>query len=49
MRGLLCTRTAAMEWLVPRREEVPMLSDGYVVSFVPFLERRLMMPPHQFL
>ena len=47
-RGLLCGRTNAAEWLVPDREDAPMLPDGYVVSFVPFHERGLAVPPHPF-
>ena len=38
-----------MEWLVPGHEEVSAPPNGYVVSFVPFLERGLTMPPHRFL
>ena len=34
--GLLRGRTDMMEWLVLGHEEVPMLTDGYIVSFVPF-------------
>jgi hypothetical protein len=42
--GLLA-RTEALEWVVFGDEEVPMLPDGYVVSFIPFYERRLMASP----
>jgi hypothetical protein len=45
-RGLLRVRTTMMEWLVLGHEEVPVPPNGYVVSFVPFLERGLVMPPH---
>jgi hypothetical protein len=44
--GLLHMRTVAMEWLMPSRKEVPASLDGYVVLFVPFLKRGLVMPPH---
>ena len=47
-RGLLCRRTNAVEWLVPDREDAPALLDAYVVSFVPFHERGLAIPPHPF-
>ena len=46
--GLLCWRTNAMEWLVLGHEEVPIPLDGYIVSFVPFHERGLVVPPHLF-
>ena len=36
------------EWLVPGHEEVPALPDDYIVSFTPFHERGLMIPPHPF-
>jgi hypothetical protein len=42
---LLRVRTKANEWIVPGDEEVPMPPDGYVVSFVPFHERGLAVPP----
>ena len=45
---LLRGRTNAMERLVPRHEEVPMPPDCYIVSFAPFHERGLMIPPHPF-
>jgi hypothetical protein len=48
-KGLLRARTAANEWLVPDNEDEPMLQDGYVVSFVPFHECGLAMPPQIFL
>ena len=47
-RGLLRGSTNAMEWLVPGHEEVPMPPDGYIVSFAPFYERGLTIPPHPF-
>ena len=47
-RGLLHGRTDAAEWLVPGREDAPAPPDGYVVSFVLFLERGLTVPPHPF-
>ena len=46
--GLLCGRTDVVEWLVPSCEDAPALPDGYVVSFAPFHEHRLMIPPHPF-
>ena len=46
--GLLHGRTDAAEWLVPSHEEALALPDGYVVSFVFFHERGLMVPPHLF-
>jgi hypothetical protein len=48
-KGLLHARTIVNEWIVPDNEEEPMPPYGYVVSFVPFLERGLAMPPHRFL
>jgi hypothetical protein len=48
-KGLLHARTARNEWLVPDNEDELMLPDGYVVSFVPFHECGLAMPPHRFL
>ena len=47
-RGLLRGRTNAVEWLVPGHEDAPALLDGYVVSFAPFHERGLTVPPHPF-
>ena len=47
-RGLLHGRTDAVEWLMPGREDAPAPPDGYVVSFVPFHERGLVVPPHPF-
>ena len=46
--GLLHGRTDAAEWLVPGREDAPAPPDGYVVSFAPFDERGLAVPPHSF-
>ena len=46
--GLLCGRTDAVEWLMPGREDAPMRPNGYVVSFVPFHENGLAVPPHLF-
>ena len=40
-RGLLRGRTDAAEWLVPGREDLSALPDGYVISFAPFHERGL--------
>ena len=47
-RGLLCWRTDAVEWLVPGHEGAPVPPDGYVISFAPFHERGLTVPPHPF-
>jgi hypothetical protein len=47
--GILHTRIAIMEWLVPCGEDVPASLDGYVVAFVPFIECGLVSPPHRFL
>ena len=47
-RGLLRGRTDAMEWLVSNHEEVPMSPNGYIISFVPFHEHGLAIPPHSF-
>jgi hypothetical protein len=46
-RRLLQVTTEVHEWIVPSVEEVPMPPDGYVVTFVPFHERGLVVP-HQF-
>jgi len=46
--SLLRGRTDAVEWLVPGREEAPVPPDGYVMSFAPFHERGLAIPPHPF-
>ena len=47
-RGLLHGRTDAAEWLVLGREDAPAPPDSYIVSFVPFHERGLMVPPYPF-
>jgi hypothetical protein len=44
-RGLLPVRTEALGWSVPDEEEVPTLSNGYIVSFTLFHEHRLAAPP----
>jgi hypothetical protein len=49
MEGLLRARTAANEWVIPDNEHEMMPPDGYVVSFIPFHECGLAMPPHRFL
>ena len=46
--GLLRGRIDVAEWLVPSHEDAPAPPDGYVVSFMPFHERRLMIPPNAF-
>ena len=46
--GLLRERTDAAKWLVPGCEDATALPDGYVVSFAPFHERGLIVPPHPF-
>ena len=46
--GLLRGRTDAAEWLVPGCEDALAPPDGYVVSFTPFHEHGLMVPPHPF-
>jgi hypothetical protein len=48
-RSLFHERTEVAEWLMPGHEEAPTPPDGYVVSFVPFQEHRLAIPPHSFL
>ena len=48
-RGLLRGRTEVVEWLMPGREEAPAPPNGYIVSFVPFHEHGLTIPPHPFL
>ena len=45
---LLRWRTEAIEWLVPDREGAPAPPDGFVVSFAPFHERGLAIPPYPF-
>ena len=46
--GILCGRTDTMEWLVPGYEKMSVPPDGYVMSFAPFHERGLTIPPHLF-
>ena len=46
--GLLCGRTDAAEWLMPGHEDASAPLDNYIVSFTPFHERRLLVPPHLF-
>ena len=41
-------RIDMVEWLMPGCEEVPAPPNGYVVSFTPFHEHGLMIPPHPF-
>jgi hypothetical protein len=48
-RELLYARTTEMEWLMPGGEDAPVPPDGYIVAFMPFLERGLASPPHRFL
>jgi hypothetical protein len=48
-RGLLHVRTDSCEWELPGDDEFPAPPAGYVVSFVHFHERGLVMPPHRFL
>ena len=35
-KGLLRTRTTAMEWIIPGGKDEPSPLDGYIISFVPF-------------
>jgi hypothetical protein len=44
--GLLRARTEVNEWIMLSDKKVLMLPDGYVVSFVPFHECNLVVPPH---
>jgi hypothetical protein len=44
-RGILQARTEVNEWIVPG-DEVSMPPDGYVISFMPFHELGLAVPPH---
>ena len=46
--GLLRGRTNVAEWLVPGHKDASALPDGDVVSFAPFHDRGLMIPPHLF-
>jgi len=36
------------EWLVPSCEDASAPPESYIVSFMPFHERRLTVPPHPF-
>ena len=47
-RGLLHRRTDVVEWLMPGHKDASASPAGYVVSFVPFHECGLMIPPHPF-
>ena len=47
-RGLLRRRTDVAEWLVPSCEDASAPPESYIVSFMPFHERRLTVPPHPF-
>jgi hypothetical protein len=47
--GLLHAWTVAKEWLLPSKEDVPSLLDGYVVSFANFHKCGFMTPTHRFL
>jgi hypothetical protein len=47
-RGLLRARTEVNEWIMLGDKKVLMPPDGYVISFVPFHERGLAVPPHRF-
>ena len=46
--GLLHGRTYAVEWLMPDHEDAPAPPDSYIISFTPFHERGLAVPPHPF-
>ena len=48
-RGLLYVWTMAEEWLLPGKEHVPSLPNGYVVSFARFHEQGFATPAHGFL
>jgi hypothetical protein len=48
-RNLLRATTEVMEWLMPTSEDAPTPPNGYVMSFTPFHEHGLMIPPHKFL
>jgi len=47
-RGLLHGRSDTVEWLVLGHEDALAPPGGYVVSFMPFHERGLMIPSHPF-
>lgn len=48
-KGMLCARTTAEEWILPRSEQVLEPPSGYVVSFAAFHERGFGSPLHDFL
>ena len=48
IKRVLRGRTDAAEWLMPGQEDAPALPNGYVVSFAPFYECGLVVPPHPF-
>jgi hypothetical protein len=48
-RGLLPTRTDALEWILSGDERFLASPDGYVVSFTHFHERGLATPAYRFL
>ena len=48
-RSLLRAWTSAEEWLLPSEEDLPLLSDGYVVSVAHFHEHGFTNPAHRFL
>jgi hypothetical protein len=48
-KGLLHGRIEENEWLISGDEDASASPDGYVISFIPFHERRLVVPPHRFL
>jgi hypothetical protein len=45
---LIYERIEAMEWLAPGDEDVMRPLEGHIVSFLPFHERGLTLPPHHF-
>ena len=47
--SLLHVRTSAKEWLLPSKEDLLSLPDGYVVSFSHFHECGFVTPAHRFL
>ena len=46
--GLLHGRTDVVEWLVPGHEGVSAPPSGYIISFMPFHNSGLGVPPHPF-
>lgn len=46
--GLLRPLIDSSEWLVPEDEPVTERKSGYIVSFLPFHERGVGVPPHDF-